>query len=442
MAHISSPRKAARATTHPIDPSAAVHTNGVSVTPPPYGIDFLDHGSIETRQNETLVFQQKTNRSKNAVDSRMGHQNHTGLPDNLKTGIEGLSGLSLEDVRVHYNSPRPTQLQAFAYAQGKEIHVAPGQERYLPHEAWHVVQQKQGRVKPTIKLKGVNINDNTQLEKEADTMGDRATNNRSGSSPALESRLSQKPVSNPVIQGGFWHNLGIGALSVLTLGLGALGYGAYRYYRHRRRENTLNNIRNEQANQPLVGPVNILPPGTPMDTPSLAYTHDTLLPQGTRNYQVDVNPNNPVGLGRTDPRLLRIAELHERTHISADMAYSSNQDQARMWLVHGDPVNDPNFGAHNIEQYQRIADRLIALENIIQNDSALTTVQRNEMLQRVNYAGQMIEYDPVINELLAYTQEYGIRANSRTVKALVKLARENLARRRPHGPHLQNAWPG
>jgi hypothetical protein len=25
----------------------------------------------------------------------------------------------------------------------------PGQEQHLPHEAWHVVQQKQGRVKPT-----------------------------------------------------------------------------------------------------------------------------------------------------------------------------------------------------------------------------------------------------------------------------------------------------
>lgn len=26
------------------------------------------------------------------------------------------------------------------------IYIAPGQEKYLPHEAWHVVQQKQERV--------------------------------------------------------------------------------------------------------------------------------------------------------------------------------------------------------------------------------------------------------------------------------------------------------
>src|SRR5262245_41691064 len=31
--------------------------------------------------------------------------NQTGLPDGLKSGIERLSGLSLDDVRVHYDSP-------------------------------------------------------------------------------------------------------------------------------------------------------------------------------------------------------------------------------------------------------------------------------------------------------------------------------------------------
>ncbi len=99
-------------------------------------------------------------------------KNHTGLPDPLKSGVESLSGLSMDDVKVHYNSPQPAQLHAHAYAQGNQIHIAPGQEQHLPHEAWHVVQQKQGRVKPTMQLKGkVNINDDAGLEKEADVMG-------------------------------------------------------------------------------------------------------------------------------------------------------------------------------------------------------------------------------------------------------------------------------
>ena len=102
--------------------------------------------------------------------------NQTGLPDGLKSGIESLSGISLDQVRVHYNSSQPAQLNAHAYAQGSEIHLAPGQEQHLPHEAWHVVQQAQGRVRPTLQLHGgVPVNDDAGLEREADVMGAKAT---------------------------------------------------------------------------------------------------------------------------------------------------------------------------------------------------------------------------------------------------------------------------
>lgn len=98
--------------------------------------------------------------------------NNTGLPDALKSGIEGLSRVSMDDVKVHYNSSKPAQLLAHAFAQGTDIHLAPGQEKHLPHEAWHVVQQKQKRVKPTKQMKGnVDVNDDASLEKEADRMG-------------------------------------------------------------------------------------------------------------------------------------------------------------------------------------------------------------------------------------------------------------------------------
>jgi hypothetical protein len=103
--------------------------------------------------------------------------NATGLPDRLKAGVEQLSGLAMDDVRVHYNSSKPAGVQALAYTQGTDIQVGPGQERHLPHEAWHAVQQKQGRVKPTLQLKGVAINDDAGLELEASVMGARAHNN-------------------------------------------------------------------------------------------------------------------------------------------------------------------------------------------------------------------------------------------------------------------------
>ena len=99
-------------------------------------------------------------------------ENRTGLPDILKAGIENLSGMSLDDVKVHYSSPKPAELSALAYTLDNNIHIGPGQERHLAHEAWHVVQQKQGRVLPTIQMKqGVPVNDDKRLEHEADSMG-------------------------------------------------------------------------------------------------------------------------------------------------------------------------------------------------------------------------------------------------------------------------------
>lgn len=79
-------------------------------------------------------------------------QNNTGLPDDMKSGIENLSGCSMDDGKVHRNSDKPAQLNAHAYAQGTDIHLGSGQEEHLPHEAWDVLQQKQMRVKPTMQL--------------------------------------------------------------------------------------------------------------------------------------------------------------------------------------------------------------------------------------------------------------------------------------------------
>lgn len=64
------------------------------------------------------------------------------LPTDLKSGIENLSGMDLDDIKVHYNSSKPDQLNAHAFAQGNDIHLAPGQEEHLSHEGWHVLQQR------------------------------------------------------------------------------------------------------------------------------------------------------------------------------------------------------------------------------------------------------------------------------------------------------------
>ncbi|WP_221937439.1 eCIS core domain-containing protein [Shewanella psychropiezotolerans] len=117
-------------------------------------------------------------------------RNNTGLPDNLKSGMESLSGMSLDHVKVHRNSSKPAAVQAHAYAQGSDIHLASGQEKHLPHELGHVVQQAQGRVKPTTTVGGMSVNDNAGLESEATVMGNKALQMKTDSSAIKQRQVT------------------------------------------------------------------------------------------------------------------------------------------------------------------------------------------------------------------------------------------------------------
>lgn len=173
--------------------------------------------------------------------------NLTGLPDQLKTGIESLSGMSLDHVRVHRDSEKPARLQALAYTQGSSIHLGPGQEHHLPHEAWHVVQQAKGRVRPTMRTNdGVAINDDGGLEHEATVMGGRALQFASTAAtmksdrphePRHIAQQAQAPVQRVGISSLLkWGGAGIAGASLagiiaagsvpLGLGLGLLGGSA------------------------------------------------------------------------------------------------------------------------------------------------------------------------------------------------------------------------
>lgn len=92
----------------------------------------------------------------------------TGIPKAVQAKFETASGLSFEDVKVHYNSSRPAQLGAYAYTRGSQVYIGPGQERYLEHELGHVVQQKRGLVKPDGYINGLPVNRDPKLERAAD----------------------------------------------------------------------------------------------------------------------------------------------------------------------------------------------------------------------------------------------------------------------------------
>ncbi|MCD2325224.1 DUF4157 domain-containing protein [Sphingomonas sp. IC-56] len=135
-----------------------------------------------------------------------------GLPDPLRTNMEAMSGIALDDVRVHRNSDRPAQMQAHAYAQGTDIHLGPGQEKHLPHEAWHVVQQKQGRVRATGHVRGgVAMNDDPSLEMEADQKGASAATLQAAASGPVSTRLGDAVLQavwikdKKIAQRWYWH---------------------------------------------------------------------------------------------------------------------------------------------------------------------------------------------------------------------------------------------
>lgn len=119
----------------------------------------------------------------------------TGIPRQMKLDFEARSGLSFDDVRVHYNSDRPAAVGALAYTQGTQVYLRPGQERHLGHELGHVVQQKLGRVRPTTSMAGLPVNDDPRLEREADAWA-AAPSNAPFAGPALQRRA----VSGGVIQ--------------------------------------------------------------------------------------------------------------------------------------------------------------------------------------------------------------------------------------------------
>ncbi len=105
------------------------------------------------------------------------------MPDGVKGKMENSFGTDFSNVNIHKDSEQATNMGALAYTQGNDVHFAPGQynpntqegQELLGHELAHVVQQRQGRVKPTKEQgKGLAVNDNPSLENEADFMGARA----------------------------------------------------------------------------------------------------------------------------------------------------------------------------------------------------------------------------------------------------------------------------
>lgn len=124
------------------------------------------------------------NAGKRSMTAGLGGGAGAGEP--LHPGVNALMSSAFNtdfsSVRVH-EGPQAQSVGALAYAQGTDLHFAPGQyqpesergRELIGHELAHVVQQAQGRVSAPAQAKASGaVNHDSSLEREADDMGARA----------------------------------------------------------------------------------------------------------------------------------------------------------------------------------------------------------------------------------------------------------------------------
>lgn len=153
--------------------------------------DIQKKASKHTENHQHAELQKKANQyaQRKAIDTsqrdpiqRKKTSSSTHMPEEVQTKMESSFDTDFSSVNIHKNSSSATDVGALAYAQGNDVHFAPGQynpnsqegQELLGHELTHVVQQRQGRVQGTQNKGGENINEDKSLEKEADEKGEKA----------------------------------------------------------------------------------------------------------------------------------------------------------------------------------------------------------------------------------------------------------------------------
>ncbi len=130
----------------------------------------------------------------------------SGIPDEVMGKMESTFNTDFSNVNIVQNSSKASEAGALAYAQGNDVHFAPGQfspetpggQQLLGHELSHVVQQRQGRVQANSAVNGMAVNNDHALEAEADAMGAKAAQMKVDASPAAKTpSTAAAPVSAP-----------------------------------------------------------------------------------------------------------------------------------------------------------------------------------------------------------------------------------------------------
>lgn len=171
---------------------------------------------VQTKQSSLSPYQSKEGQKPAIQAKHRPVQRNTGNTNEaqIKANVSSIMGVDVTGAQVNYNSSKPAQLKAEAYAQGNTVEIAPGKEQHLGHELAHIGQQAQGRVQATTSRSGgepqqanngmVNINDDPKLEKEADDIGAQAQRMQpTQRKQVVGSSSSTKAQGEGIVQGYF-----------------------------------------------------------------------------------------------------------------------------------------------------------------------------------------------------------------------------------------------
>jgi outer membrane protein OmpA-like peptidoglycan-associated protein len=148
---------------------------------------------MQSADNEEAVSQMKSpdplsskNQASSSGDVHLSSLlNRKGLPDPIRSQMETSFDADFSSVQVHHGSEaarKTSEIGALAYTQGENIYFNQGMyapdtrsgKELIGHELTHVVQQRAGKVKATGQAKGLPVNQDPALEREADAMGAKA----------------------------------------------------------------------------------------------------------------------------------------------------------------------------------------------------------------------------------------------------------------------------
>jgi hypothetical protein len=152
--------------------------------------------NYDQNQMNSFFSPEPLQRKEEATDTGSGSK----MPEEVQAKMESAFGADFSNVNIHVGE-QASSVGALAYAQGNDIHFAPGQynpntqsgQELLGHELTHVVQQRAGRVQTTTQAKGLAVNDDPALEQEADVMGKKAAKGENATvRNSLQSQSIQK----------------------------------------------------------------------------------------------------------------------------------------------------------------------------------------------------------------------------------------------------------